>query len=219
MKHPAKYTDKFLPVFAELLKGRENVLDPMAGTGKIAEIRKFGYSGRITCNDIEPEWQVGEKYQIDEWHFTDAANMDWAEDGQFDAICTSPTYGNRMADSFIARDGSKRVTYRHFLGHDLKAENTGHMHFGERSRDKHLAIWRECKRVLAHDGLLIVNVSNHIRKGAVIDVVNFHKGAIRNMGLTLKDEILIETPRMGFGANANLRVQNESILVFVKDGK
>ena len=35
---------------------------------------------------------------------------------------------------------------------------------------------------------------------------------------TLKDEILIETPRMGFGANANLRVQNESILVFVKDG-
>lgn len=127
MKHPAKYTDKFLPVFAELLKGRKNVLDPMAGTGKIAEIRKFGYSGRITCNDIEPEWQVGENYQIDEWHFTDAANMDWAADGQFDAICTSPTYGNRMADSFIARDGSKRVTYRHFLGHDLKAENTGHM--------------------------------------------------------------------------------------------
>ena len=56
MKHPAKYTDIFLPVFAELLKGRKNVLDPMAGTGKIAEIRKFGYAGRITCNDIEPEW-------------------------------------------------------------------------------------------------------------------------------------------------------------------
>ena len=128
------------------------MLDPMAGTGKIAEIRKFGFSGRITCNDIEPECQVGAKYQIDEWHFTDAANMDWAADGQFDAICTSPTYGNRMADSFIARDGSKRVTYRHFLGHELKKENTGHMQFGERYRDKHLAIWSECKRVLAHDG-------------------------------------------------------------------
>ena len=54
--------------------------------------------------------------------------------------------------------------------------------------DKHLDIWRECKRVLAHGGLLIVNVSNHIRKGAVIDVVDFHKEAILNMGLTLKCE-------------------------------
>ena len=34
-----------------------------------------------------------------------------------------------------------------------------------------------------------MNVSNHIRKGAVIDVVNFHKEAILDLGLTLKDDL------------------------------
>lgn len=31
----------------------------------------------------------------------------------FDAVITSPTYGNRMADHHDAQDGSKRITYRH----------------------------------------------------------------------------------------------------------
>ena len=36
-RHPAKYTDVLLPVFARILReyGAQSVLDPMAGVGKI----------------------------------------------------------------------------------------------------------------------------------------------------------------------------------------
>jgi tRNA1(Val) A37 N6-methylase TrmN6 len=34
-KHPAKYTDALLVTFARMLKGRQRILDPFAGTGKV----------------------------------------------------------------------------------------------------------------------------------------------------------------------------------------
>lgn len=216
MRHPAKYTDSFLPVFAKILEGRESVLDPMAGTGKIARIKEYGYHGKITCNDIEEDWQRGETYPVDEWHFTDAANMVWASDECFDAICTSPTYGNRMADAFVSKDGTQRITYFHYLGRPLTDGNTGCMQYGDKYKRKHEAIWRECARVLAKGGTMIVNVSNHIRQGKIIDVVSWHKNIISGLGLRLVDEILVDTPRMGFGRNGNMRVPAESILVFQK---
>ena len=218
MKHPAKYTDSFLPIFFDLLKNTDCVLDPMAGTGKLALIKDYGYKGAIICNDLEPDWQKGENYNVDEWHFTDASNMNWAKNEQFDAICTSPTYGNRMADNFVARDKSHRVTYRHYLGHCLKDGNTGKMQFGSKYCEKHRSIYAECLRVLKKGGIFIVNISNHIRSGKIIDVDNFDKSTLLDLGLLFQEEIKIKTPRMGFGANSKLRVDTESILVFIKDG-
>src|SRR5690606_40509844 len=92
-KHPAKYTDTLLPIFARVLRehGARSVLDPMAGVGKIGLLRDYGFAGRIVANEIEPEWAV----QAPPWveiHVGDAANMDWARDGEFDAIVVSPTY-------------------------------------------------------------------------------------------------------------------------------
>src|SRR5690606_2496921 len=86
-RHPAKYTDVLLPVFARILRehGAQSVLDPMAGVGKIGLLRDYGFAGRIVANEIEPEWAV----QAPPWveiHVGDAANMDWAKDGEFDAI-------------------------------------------------------------------------------------------------------------------------------------
>ena len=52
-------------------------------------------------------------------------------DVTFDAICTSPTYGNRMADHHEARDGSPRDTYRHVLGRPLTPGNSGALHWGD----------------------------------------------------------------------------------------
>lgn len=56
VKHPAKYTDTLIPIFADLLRDCPNVLDPMAGTGKIGQIKEHGYKGYIVCNELEPEW-------------------------------------------------------------------------------------------------------------------------------------------------------------------
>lgn len=212
MKHPAAYSDCLIPTFAELLQGTRNVLDPMAGTGKLALVKEHGYTGRVVCNELEPEWVNG--YAVDEWHFTDAAAMTWAANRTFDAVCTSPTYGNRMADGYDGRDGSKRMTYRLGLGRPLHVENTGRLQWGEAYRLQHLVIWRECVRVLAPGGILIVNASDHIRGGERIAVVDWHKAALEGLGLTLTHDLAIPTPRLGFGANRGARVEAERILVY-----
>ena len=213
VKHPATYTDSFIPIFAELLADYSNVLDPFGGVGKLALIKEYGFKGKVVCNELEREWADIGKYNVDEWSIGDAANLRFAN-CEFDAICTSPTYGNRMADHHNAKDASKRITYRHCLGRPLNENNTGKMQWGEKYRQKHIEIYKECLRVLKPNGLMIVNVSDHIRKGQVMAVVEWHKQALLNFGMKLIDEIKIETPRMGFGQNAKNRVQHECILVF-----
>lgn len=130
VRHPAKYSDKFIPIFAELLKGRRKVLDPMAGTGKIGLIKDYGFEGVVYANDLEFEWIMQAKdNKCDVISMYDAGNTKF-EDEEFDGICTSPTYGNRMADHHNARDGSKRNTYTHAIGRQLHKENTGKMQWG-----------------------------------------------------------------------------------------
>lgn len=214
MKHPAKFTDIFIPIFYQFLSNKKHVLDPMAGTGKLALIKEHGYDGKIYCNDIL-DWKTAKYDGVDKWTFTDAANLPY-EDEYFDALCTSPTYGNRMADHFESKNGSKYVTYRHFYGAPLSKENTGRMQWGKKYREKHEQIYTECLRVLKKNGLFIVNVSDHIRAGEIVPVVKWHRDTLLNIGMNLIEEKEVNTPRMGFGANRNARVQYESVMVFSK---
>lgn len=214
-KHPAKYTDKLLPVFADILRhhGAKSVLDPMAGVGKIGMLRLHGFNGRIVANEIEPEWA----HQAPEWvevHVGDAADMVWAKDGEFHAIVTSPTYGNRMADHHHARDGSKRYTYKHCLGRDLHPANTGQMQWGKAYRDAHRRIWKECIRVIRPGGVFIVNVKNHIRNGEIVRVSEWHAQTLGYLGLRLIDRVKVACPGMRNGANAHLRVSHEDVWIF-----
>jgi hypothetical protein len=112
IKHPAKYSDVLLPVFDRYLPDdNHQILDPFAGTGKLKEIRP-----NCTLLEIEPEWADSCGAIVG-----DATAMPF-NDACFDAICTSPTYGNRMADSFQdhkVEKKYKRNTYRHILGRKL----------------------------------------------------------------------------------------------------
>jgi DNA modification methylase len=121
-----------------------------------------------------------------------------------------------MADHFVSKDNSKRITYRHYLGHDLNENNTGRMKFGDRYCKKHIDVYRECKRVLKPDGLFIVNVSDHIRKGEIVPVVDWHKNALIDLGFKYMNYVAVETPRMRFGKNNGSRVKNEVVLIFNK---
>lgn len=215
MRHPAKFTDTFLPIFYDFLKDKKRILDPFAGTGKIAKIRDFGFEGEIFCNEIEPEWIYNNDYQINHITTCDAENLPFKSDF-FDGICTSPTYGNRMADSHNAKDKSRRNTYTHSLGRKLHDENTGKMQWGRRYREKHTAIYTELYRVLEHSGVMVINVSDHIRKGEVMPVCDFHREVLLDIGMHLQEEIEIKTPRMRMGSNANVRVDHEKIFVFTK---
>ena len=215
VRHPAKYTDDFISIFADLLNGRQRVLDPFAGTGKIGVIKKFGFDGKVYANEIEPEWIRPNKYKCDFITTVDAEFLQYP-DGFFDAICTSPTYGNRMADHHIAKDGSKRNTYTHCIGRPLSDGNTGKMQWGTEYMEKHERIYKHLYSLVKENGLFICNIKNHIRRGKEIDVKSFHERSIIESGFVKVKEIFIETKGNGFGANAEKRTNGEYIMVFQK---
>lgn len=215
LEHPAKYSNEFINIFANELIGYNKVLDPMAGTGKIGKIKECGFNGEIYANEIEPEWLEPNDFNCDFLSYTDAANLPYT-DNYFDAICTSPTYGNRMADHHIAKDNSKRNTYTHCLGRQLNNENTGKMQFGDKYINKHVEIYNELYRVLNHNGKLVINISNHIRKGMEIDVCEWSDATLQKIGFKKIKEYNIETKRNRYGSNGNKRVKTEKIMIYTK---
>ena len=206
IKHPAKYTDDLLPVFEELLKGCTKVLDPFAGTGKIHSL-PYDTIGV----EIEKEWAEMHKKTI----IGDATDLQFAN-CEFDAICTSPTYGNRMADCHNAKDGSSRNTYTHKLGRTLDGNNTGKMQWGENYRDLHIKAWKECFRVLKSNGVFILNFKNHIRKGKEVDVFSWHVKILIELGFSLDLVKQVKTNGNGFGQNGKLRTGFEFVARFIK---
>lgn len=214
VKHPAKFTDIILESVIPYLVNCPVVLDIFAGTGKVAKIKELGFSGKVYCNELESEW-IDKSYQVDKWTFTDSENLVY-ESNTIDCIFTSPTYGNRMADCHNAKDASKRITYTHTLGRKLTNGNTGYMQWGESYRDKHNLIYKEAIRVLKSNGLFIVNISNHIRKGVEVDVCKYHNDLLISLGLIKEKEILVNTPRMRRGSNYEKRVHYEKIFIFRK---
>lgn len=220
--HPAKYSDALIPLFWQIVEEHRvhSILDPMAGVGKIGMLRDYGFLGRIVAQDLEPEWvqQATDYDPYIEIKVCDAAAMEWAEDGEFDAIIVSPTYANRMADHHNARDNSRRYTYTHMLGRKLHPSNTGQMQWGERYREAHRRIWTECIRVLKPGGIFVLNVKNHIRAGKLIRVSQWHANELERQGLEQIARHRVDTPGMRNGANAELRVDGEDVWVFRKPG-
>ena len=78
-RHPAKYTDALIPYFYEEVKNCSNILDPFAGTGKIATIKDLGYNGTIYANDIERDWLEPNIYGCDYITFQDSEYLDYEE--------------------------------------------------------------------------------------------------------------------------------------------
>jgi SAM-dependent methyltransferase len=173
ISHPARYSDALLPIFAEVLGGYDWVLDPFAGTGRIHELPM-----RTVGVEIEPEWA--------DLHFDtvlgSALDLPW-EDGEFDAICTSPTYGNRLADSHNAADPERRRSYTHDLGRTLDADNSGAMQWGDEYRDFHQRAWAEAVRVLRVGGRFVLNIKDHIRDGVQQPVAAWHVATLTRLGL------------------------------------
>lgn len=209
LRHPAKYSDVLLPFFDQYLPDdTQLILDPFAGTGKLKQIRP-----NSVLLEIEPDWA-----EMSGAIIGDATKMPF-KDACFDAICTSPTYGNRMADCFNDHQigkNYKRHTYRHVLGKPLSVNNSGGMQWGEKYRTLHCQAWLECFRVLKSCGVLVLNISDHIRNYTVVPVTKWHIDTLAKVGFIETKHEKIKTKRQRFGQNSALRVEHESIVVFNK---
>ncbi len=157
-KHPAKFSPPLLPKMIELLGGYPRVIDPMAGVGTLSTCLEW-LPFTVISNELEWPWL---EQCLEPRTQADARHLPFQADS-FDAIVTSPTYGNRMADHHEARDSSKRNTYRHTLGRQLSSGNTGALQWGIEYRSVHRDIIAECVRVLRPGGRVLWNVKDHIR--------------------------------------------------------
>lgn len=207
ISHPARYSDNLLPIFADALDGYDVVLDPFAGTGRIHEL-----PNQTVGVEIEPEWA---DLHPDTFHGT-ALDLPW-EDAEFDAICTSPTYGNRLADSHNASDPERRRSYTHDLGRTLHADNSGAMQWGDEYRDFHETAWGEAVRVLKPGGRFVLNIKDHIRDGVQQPVSAWHVACLTRLGLELNADLSagVPTRHLRQGSTPE-RAGQELVLVFDK---
>ena len=212
--HPAKFSDTILEVLQSTLEEESRrhrrhlrVLDPMAGTGRIHEL-----AGPWTTVGVETEseWAACHSRTV----VADATALPFS-DHAFDAAITSPAYGNRMADAHEAKDVYKtgpragqltdRITYRHKLGRKLSPNNGGGLQRGEKYREVHERTLAEMVRVTAPGGLVVVNVSNHIRNHQEVDVAGWWHGVMEQTGLLPEQDLRVPTPRIRYGKNHGAR--------------
>lgn len=233
-KHPAPFSDALLPRFAKVLMehrpptGRPlGILDPFAGIGRIHELPSYftdRYPGDVVTVGVElmPKWAaahaptytyVGDATTI----LTD--HPDWK--ATFDAVVTSPCYGNRMADHHEAKDDSERRSYRHYYGDDFftdapREQNAGAMAFGDDYKRLHERAWAQVYDLLVPGGLFLLNVKNHIRNGEIVNVALWHRHTVRAIGFEHLTTKIVQLRGYRYGENTEHRIDHELIYVFRK---
>ena len=208
--HPAKYTDALRLTMAQMLKGRRRILDPFGGTGKVFLLEAWLPDAQIEAVEIEPEWAAINPRTT----HGNALDLPWG-DGYFDAVCTSPTYGNHMADQSIMATAK----YRANLGRKLHPDNSGACSWGPQYRSLHIAAWTEARRVLQVGGVFVLNIKNHIRGGVVQPVTEWHVDTLQALGFRMLQHERINTPSMRYGRNSDKRVEYESVVLFELQSK
>lgn len=209
LSHPARYSKPVLEAMHDALPppllGFSRVLDPFAGTGKAAEWSSP--NRQVICLELEREWA-----RLTNTETTWVAQTAFVVQGNaltlpfpdriFDAIATSPTFGNRLADKHKAKDGSLRRSYTHDLGRDLSADNSGGMQWGDGYRRFHQQAWAESLRVLKLGGRFVLNIKDHIRGGNPQGVPQWHDETLQQMGLTPLGWTEIKAQHLRQGSNA-----------------
>jgi hypothetical protein len=216
--HPAPFSDSVLGAIIDLVEEEAlrnqvrglRILDPFAGIGKIHELQQFGH--RTVGLEIEEEWAMQHPSTI----CTDLFR--YRPRKKFDALITSPCYGNRMADHHNARDGSHRRTYKHYLGRDVSENSAGAMAWGEQYRDFHRAFIFRSMQWVNPGGLYVINMKNHRKTvdGEVVEmkVSEWWLTAMTMLeGMYLHSVVPIATPGYRFGSNSESRAEHEFLLV------
>lgn len=204
-----------IPVFASLLKSHAKpnalIVDPFGGTGKIFRLLDHLPDVRIEAIELEPEWaSCDSRVQLG-----NALYPPWTS-GSVDAVCTSPTYGNRMADHHDARDASRRNTYTHAIGRKLHADNSGAMQWGDAYRQFHRRVWSLAYDYLRDGGAFVLNIKDHVRKGERMLVTRWHVETLFEIGFLPVELRFVACPGNRHGENHDKRLPYEQVIKFVK---
>jgi SAM-dependent methyltransferase len=209
--HPAAFSRPVLRVIRELLGGEpeqyKRVLDPFAGTGRIHDLREFGFE--TMGIELEKEWA-----DLSEFTKQGTALKTGLRKGSVDAVATSPTYGNRLADSYEASDPDRRHSYHFDLGRKPSEGSSAVMPWGDEYRAFHVKAWEEAVRVLKPNGRFILNIKDHIRDGEWQDVAAWHVSTIMALGFTMAAVRPVSTKGVPSGANAEVRSEAELVFAF-----
>ena len=217
--HPAKWTDHDLAVIARTLhqlgatrsftgKSVPWILDPFAGPGRIHDLPSFGLDCWTFGYELAPGWAASHGFT---W-CGDARNMHWPDD-TFDSIVTSPTFGNRMADTYV--DHTVRNTYTTKYGAPLDREaNSGTMNWGHRYRRLHRECLTEFDRVLAPGGFLVVHMRDHVRGKVIAPVAQWWLTTVGDWGgFASAGLVAVTSSGLPQGENWQSRVGDGSVLM------
>jgi SAM-dependent methyltransferase len=211
--HPAKYTDVLLPVMAKMLKGSQRILDPFAGTGKVFELQAWLPDAQIEAIELEPEFAaINPRTRVG-----NALHLPWPDD-YFDAIVTSPTYANRLADSLRPPD-KDCFSYAQSLQRPLHIDNSGRLQWGSAYWAFHHRAWTEARRALQTGGRFVLNFKDHYRNKKLVPATEWHIYTLESLGFRLLQHERIATPSLRYGANHGARVEHESVILFELQGK
>lgn len=239
-EHPAKFSAAILKAIAAHVPAGAAVLDPLAGTGRIHQLRELVEGGCDTAAvELEPEWAAWDCRTI----VGNALSLPFA-DGTFDVLATSPTYGNRMADHHVAKDAcgtceglkwitgnpvcpackgtglSRRMTYRHLLGRMPSADSSAVMAWGDEYREFHERCWKEAARALVPCARVILNLKNPATTNGVpkFDLVGWHVAAWSRLGFEYVTLDRVAAQGFRQGANGQQRTGYEVVVVMDRDG-
>lgn len=187
--------------------------------------------------ELEPEWATA--HPGTEQGDATALRFDT---GSFDVVATSPCYGNRMADHHEARDTcktcagtgydgedsplspscpsckgaglSKRNTYRHQLGRPLTPGSGAGLLWGPEYRALHDAAIGEMVRVVREDGLVLVNMSNHLTDKGNTEhhVTEWWVNALLYRACRIAGVYPVRTRRQRQGQNGQHRTEHEFVI-------
>jgi hypothetical protein len=144
-------------------------------------------------------------------------------------IVTSPDYGNRMADQYLGTPEERRLreeegvmprrrSYAISLGRKLSVGSAAKYGFGPEYQDTHRRIFTAVTGVCNPGARLALNVSDHFAAYTRIYVTSWWVEMIASLGWYVERMIPVGTRRFRDGANSDLRVDAESIILATLKG-
>ena len=231
IRHPAKFSDPIIVQLESILPKLANeqgrplrVLDPFAGVGGIHRLAIPGVVETVGVEIEEGFARVGCQPTLfgpTRMIVANAKLMPFRA-GTFDAICTSPAYGNRFADDFKIGKHSrwKYVSYSFGLGRSLHPDNGGKYYYGKKYKELHVTVWRECVRVLREQGWLVLNISDFVKQHAIVEVSQWHHDVLLDLGFDLIDHYEVATKRLHYGStSSSQRATHENIYIFKRKAR